>query len=222
MEKPVRTNLPSGSCLIETFGWRPWDGARHAELHLERMESSATAMGLAFPVVKAIGLIDGLSGELPLRCRMTLSANDGLKLTTTTLPELSTGAWRLALASGRVHSGDPLLRHKTSHRPLYDTARNALGDHADEVLFLNERDELCEGTITNLFLDKGDGVFLTPNLSCGLLPGILRRVMLEGGRAQEAVLTLDDLRSANRIFVGNSLRGLIPARWIGDSIPLIP
>ena len=222
MEKPVRATLPSKSCLIETFGWWPWDGARHVALHLERMERSATAMGLEFPVVKAIGLIDGLSGEVPLRCRMTLSTEDGLELTTTTLPELSTSTWRLGLASERLQSSDPLLCHKTSHRPLFDSTRGALGDQADEALFLNERNELCEGTITNLFLDMGDGGFLTPDLKCGLLPGVLRRVMVDSGRASEATLHLDDLRSANRVFVGNSLRGLIQARWIGDSIPLIP
>ena len=222
MEKSVRPTLPDNCCLIETFGWWPWDGARHAELHLERMEHSANAMGLEFPIVKAIGLIDGLSGDFPLRCRLTLSAKDELDLATANLPELSTGVWRLGLASERLQSDNPLLRHKTSHRPLYDKARSALGDLADEVVFLNERDELCEGTITNLFLDMGDEVLLTPALPCGLLPGILRQVMIESGRAQEAVLTLDDLRSANRIFAGNSLRGLIPARWMGDSVPLIP
>lgn len=222
MEKSVRTTLPSGSCLIETFGWWPQEGARHIGFHLERMETSATALGVDFPAAKAIALINALSGDMPQRCRLTLSGTGEFELTTTDLPALSTGKWRLALASERLQSDDPLLRHKTSHRPQYDKARGTLTGQADEVLFLNERDELCEGTITNLFLDMGEGVFLTPDLSSGLLPGILRRVMLDTRRAQEATLNLDDLRSAKRVFVGNSLRGLIPVEWIGDSIPLIP
>ncbi len=222
MEKPVHTTLPDNSYLIETFGWWPWDGARNIALHLERMENSASELGLDFPVAEAIGLIDELTCETPLRCRMTLSQENGLELTSNTLSGRTTDEWRLVLAAQRVQSSNILLRHKTSHRPQFDDARAALGTQGDEALFLNERDELCEGTITNVFLDYGDGSFLTPALSCGLLPGVLRRVMLESGRAQEAVLYLSDLRSANKIFVGNSLRGLIPARWIGDSLPVIP
>ncbi len=78
------------------------------------------------------------------------------------------------------------------------------------MLLLNERGEVCEGTITNVFIDAGDGgPLLTPPLSCGLLPGVLRAEMLEAGRAVEAILTLADLKTAKELFVGNSLRGLI-------------
>jgi 4-amino-4-deoxychorismate lyase len=62
------------------------------------------------------------------------------------------------------------------------------------------------------FADMGDGVLLTPPLRCGLLPGVLRGELLESGKAKEAMLTEEDLRRANAIFVGNSLRGLIRAR----------
>ncbi|TIX48763.1 MAG: hypothetical protein E5V33_30300, partial [Mesorhizobium sp.] len=95
----------------------------------------------------------------------------------------------------------------------YQRARaEYLASRADEVLLANERGELCEGTITNLFADFGDGVLATPRLDCGLLPGVLRGELLDEGRAREAIYTLDDLKSAKAIFVGNSLRGLIPAR----------
>jgi 4-amino-4-deoxychorismate lyase len=80
----------------------------------------------------------------------------------------------------------------------------------DEAIFLNERDELCEGTITNLFLERDDGVLLTPPVSSGCLPGVLRRALLDDGRAQEAVLRPDDL-IGQRFYMGNSLRGLIAA-----------
>ena len=43
----------------------------------------------------------------------------------------------------------------------------------DELLFLNERGEVCDGTITTLFFDRGEGL-RTPPLSCGLLAGVLR------------------------------------------------
>jgi 4-amino-4-deoxychorismate lyase len=104
------------------------------------------------------------------------------------------------------------LRHKTSRRQVYTHARSEhLITQADEVLMANERAEICEGTITNVFADFGDGVLVTPRLDCGLLPGVLRGELLDEGRAREAIYSFDDLKSAKAIYVGNSLRGLIPA-----------
>ena len=79
----------------------------------------------------------------------------------------------------------------------------------DEVLFLNERGEVCDGTITSVFVARG-GALVTPPLRCGLLPGVLREEMLAEGLCREAVLGREDL--AEGLMVGNSLRGLIPAR----------
>jgi 4-amino-4-deoxychorismate lyase len=80
------------------------------------------------------------------------------------------------------------------------------------VLLLNERGEVCEGTITNLFVDIGEDALVTPALDCGLLPGVLRGEMIEQGKAKEVTLTEADLRTAKMFYVGNSLRGLIGAR----------
>ena len=121
--------------------------------------------------------------------------------------------WTLRLARTRLASHDTLLRHKTSRRQLYSHARSEyLITQADEVLLANERGEICEGTITNVFADLGDGMLATPRLDCGLLPGVLRAELLDEGRAAEAIYSYDDLKSAKAVFVGNSLRGLIPAR----------
>ncbi len=105
-------------------------------------------------------------------------------------------------------SRDKLLRHKTTRRDLYENAL-AQARGADEVIFLNERDEICEGARTNVFVG-GDGALLTPPLSCGLLPGVLRADLLARGKAREKILRLDDLRGG--FFLGNSLRGLLAAQ----------
>ena len=81
-------------------------------------------------------------------------------------------------------------------------------------MFLNENEEVCEGTITNVFV-LVNGSYLTPPLSSGCLPGVLRQEMLLNGKTKEQVLFLDDLISADKIFVGNSLRGLISADLTG-------
>ena len=121
--------------------------------------------------------------------------------------------WNLRIARVRLGSADPLVRHKTSRREAYIKARSEYQVHqADEVILLNERGEICEGTITNIFVDHGDDLLVTPALSSGLLPGVLRAELLDTGRAREAVLGPTDLMDAKGLFVGNSLRGLIPAR----------
>ena len=109
--------------------------------------------------------------------------------------------------------------HKISNRQFYDGERDRLRalTGADEVVFLNEKNELCEGSFTSLFIEK-DGQLFTPPLSAGLLPGILRAEFLETRQALEKTITVDDLNSADKIYLGNSLRGLILAKLI-DTMP---
>lgn len=59
---------------------------------------------------------------------------------------------------------------------------------------------------------------VTPPISCGCLPGVLREEMLLSGQAQEGILFLEDLRDAAEVFVGNSLRGLIAADLVDNKL----
>ena len=104
-------------------------------------------------------------------------------------------------------------RYKVSARDFYDGERARLKAlcGADEVLFLNLDGALCEGSFTSLFIEDAIGGYTTPSLSCGLLPGVLRAAMLADGSAREAVLGLADLKLGT-IFMGNALRGLMPAK----------
>lgn len=122
--------------------------------------------------------------------------------------------WRVAMAARRLHTAMPKLLHKTTRRAFYEDelAHAAKLCNADEVIFRNERQELCEGARCNLFLRR-DGVLLTPPLACGLLPGVLRASLLASGEAREAVLLQDDLANGE-LFMGNSVRGLVAAQLI--------
>ena len=133
-------------------------------------------------------------------------------MTRAALPPAQT-EWRLGLAGARLDSRDPWLRIKTTRRAAYDEARASLPQGVDELIFLNERDEVCDGTITTLFFDRGQGM-RTPPLSSGLLPGVLRAQMIAEDRCREEVLLATDLPQV-RLWVGNALRGLIPAVWVG-------
>ncbi|MBX3531755.1 MAG: aminotransferase class IV family protein [Rhizobiaceae bacterium] len=214
-EGPLRHRLGPDDRLIETMGYAPRKGVARAELHLDRLERSAKALYFAFNRMGAIGALRHFAkGPQPLRVRFTLGSGGDLDVTTAPFEAAPAGTvWRLAVAVTRLDSADGLLAHKTTKRDIYAAARREFAaDAADEVLLLNERGEVCEGTITNVFADMGDAALATPPLTSGLLPGVLRQELLEAGRAVERVLTPDDLRAAKSLFVGNSLRGLIAAR----------
>ena len=100
------------------------------------------------------------------------------------------------------------LRHKTTFRPWYQGAMKRIrkGEVWDEI-FLNQSGELCEGARSNIFVEKG-GVLYTPLVSCGLLPGIFRDDLLKKGKCVETILTLKDLKKADAIYCGNSVRGI--------------
>lgn len=203
MESAFRTT--DGVKLIETLGW---DGRRYARLdrHLARLAASAQRLGFVCDGARA-ALQDG-TPDHPARVRLTLDAAGGIEVTTAALPP-GKPIWRIALAPIRLEATDPWLSVKSTHRALYDHARAGLAPGVDEVIFANQAGELCEGSITNLFFDLGTGL-ATPPCRCGLLPGVLRAELLETGQCKEAVLPLSDLGAA-KLWVGNSLRGLIPA-----------
>ena len=210
MESAFRGPLPGGLTLIETFGWREGAFVR-LDLHLARLEATARALGVPFERAAIDDALAVLGGADPLRVRLTLDLAGRPAVQSAPLlpgPEV----WKVAVHAERLDPTDPWLRVKTSLRARYDRARAALPEGLDEWLFLNTRGELCEGTITNVFLRRG-GLLLTPPLASGLLPGVLRKALLEEGRAREAVLTEGDLREGE-ILIGNSLRGLLPARLV--------
>jgi para-aminobenzoate synthetase/4-amino-4-deoxychorismate lyase len=80
---------------------------------------------------------------------------------------------------------------------------------------LNRAGCITEASRNNVFVEF-KGRLATPPLASGLLPGILRRVLLESGEAVEKDLTEADLHQAQRWFLGNSLRGLREARLTND------
>jgi 4-amino-4-deoxychorismate lyase len=214
-EGALRDGTAAGFELIETLRWDPGAGFVRLERHLQRLYASAHALGFVADPEGVGEALKQCQGErVPLRVRLTLAEDGKVNATTAPFEPLATDTvWTLRIAGTRLDSADPLIRHKTTRRAVYEAARAEFPrEEADEVLLLNQRGEVCEGTITNLFADFGDGVLATPALDCGLLPGVLRGEMIEQARAREAVLAEADLRAAEALYVGNSLRGLVRAR----------
>lgn len=217
-QSPLRDGDTADFELIETMRWQPETGFLRFDRHLARLYCSAAELGFACDPQR-VGAVLGNATDgarTAMRTRLALARNGEATASAQPYEPLAADKiWTLRLARTRLDSGNTLLRHKTSRRQLYTHARSEyLVTQADEVILANERGELCEGTITNVFADFGGGVLATPRLDCGLLPGVLRAELLDEGRAEEAIYSYDDLKSAKALFVGNSLRGLIPARLV--------
>ena len=180
-----------------------------------RLTASAALLGWPCNAGAARAALTGPPGQ-PARLRLTLDAGGRIEATRAPLPP-ARPEWRLALAAARLDADDPWLAIKTTRRAVFDAARAALPAGIDEAIFLNQRGEVCEGTITNVFAEVEEGQFVTPALSSGLLPGILRADLIRERKARSEVMRPEDLRF-RKLFVGNSLRGLIRAELVeGDA-----
>lgn len=205
--------------LIETMRWSRTDGFYLLERHLDRLEDSTRFFGIPCDIgaVRAVlaDCVRGLTGKQRLRLLLDQGGAAGATATAITLPD-PPSALQYAMATRPIDSHDRHRYHKTTRREMLDVERERLAGETgcDEVLFVNERGELTEGSYTNLFVEKG-GWLLTPPLSCGLLDGTLRRELLEtGGQVEERVLYPRDLEEADAVWLGNSVRGLQPARAV--------
>ena len=200
--------------LIETLLWDRADGYYLLERHLDRLAASAGYFALPFDRDAILAALDAGNFPAPrMRVRLTLDMG-GPAVTAVPLPP-NPPVFRFAIAPERLDSQSLWLMHKTTNRAFYDEPRQrAYASHGvDEVVFLNERGELAEGSITNIFLEH-NGALLTPPLSAGLLPGTLRAELIATGKATEQVLTLADLENAEAIWLGNSVRGLLRGEWV--------
>ncbi|WP_137133532.1 aminotransferase class IV family protein [Rhizobium sp. FKY42] len=215
-QSALRSKSAADFSLIETIRWEPGQGFLRLEQHLRRLTRSADALGFRQPLHVTKLLEEAVEGAAtPMRARLTVSFRGKAEVAATAFePVAEDTVWKLKIAKQTLLSDDTLFRHKTSRRDPYEAARAEYSpEEADEVLLLNERGELCEGTITNLFVEAEDGQLLTPALNCGLLPGVLRAELIRERKARSEVLKPADLKH-RRIFVGNSLRGLIPAELV--------
>ncbi|MEO3427582.1 aminotransferase class IV family protein [Pelagibius sp. CAU 1746] len=215
MESPLYQLAPAGLKVIETLRWESGAGFHRLARHLARAGRTCAELRIVFDRAACEAALGGAVAAAPapaLRCRLTLDRQGRAEVAVTPLGD-APARWRATVSPERLAAEDPWLQVKTTQRRLYDETRAALPADIDEAIFLNRAGEVCEGTITNVFA-RLEGKLITPPLACGLLPGILREELLESGEAMERRLTLDELRNAEAVLLGNSLRGLIPAELV--------
>jgi len=208
-------------------------GFERLDRHLARWQRSNAWLGLPpnrDAVVAALrSAVDGFTGAH--RLRVTLTESGEILVTSTPLPmkrfndtpaaalaaaeELLAGGGRLprvALALQRVDESDPARAHKTTSRDLYYAGRRFAEDAGlEDVLFLDSRGMLCEGSIASVFVVSGRrplSSVITPPLSTGALPGVLREELIDLGLVLERDVDEAELRAASAVLIGSSVRGL--------------
>ncbi|KWI26450.1 aminodeoxychorismate synthase component I [Burkholderia stagnalis] len=215
------TDADPGFQLFETTCATRAEGIRHLDRHVARLQRSADAFGFRFDADTLRGAIDArcaaLDGDGPYRMKLALAKDGALEIVAAPLKPLPDGPAGVLLAADHgfapTLADDALLQHKTTRRADYDRAwqaAEALG--CFDMLFVNERGEVTEGGRSNLFV-KLDGQWVTPPLSCGVLPGVMRGVLLDDPSfgATERVVTRDDLARAQALLLTNALRGAVDA-----------
>jgi para-aminobenzoate synthetase / 4-amino-4-deoxychorismate lyase len=214
------TGSDPGFQLFETTFATREQGVRHGDRHLARLAASAQWCGFPFDRVKLQERIDeacaSFEAKSGYRLRIALSKSGEITVTSAPLVPLAASTVDVLLASeygfAARSADDPLLRHKTTSREEYDRAwREAEALGAFDMLFFNERGELTEGGRSNVFV-RLNGRWSTPPLDAGLLPGVMRGVLIEELDAEERTLTREDLDRAESLMICNALRGAMPAR----------
>ena len=210
------TGLPQTFELFETLRADSADGYRHLDVHLARLSASAAYFGLPCDLAQGRALLEqtrlGLAAGQRHRVRLALAAHGAWTIQSAPIAPLREPV-RVILARATTRSDDLFLQHKTSVRGIYDAAwRDAEAQGAFDALFFNERGELTEGGRSNVFV-RLDGHWYTPPLSCGVLPGVMRAVLLAAPawNAREKVITLEMLDNVEDIVVCNALRGPLRA-----------
>ena len=208
--------------LIETLCWQPENGYILLQEHLDRLTSSADYFffqGNRQRVQTRLMEEENLFADTAMRVRLLLYKDGRIEVTSGPLvdPDPDQELPKVAFDQRKVDTGSPFFHHKTTMRELYTQARQKAKHRGlHEILFVNTRGEVTEGTISTLFVQI-NGRMYTPPISCGLLPGTFRRAFLEAGKARERVLTVDDVVAADTLFVANSVRGLVQVRLINET-----
>jgi para-aminobenzoate synthetase / 4-amino-4-deoxychorismate lyase len=206
----AREQAPGDFHLIESL---LYDGGYFLlERHLERLARSACYFSFPLDSAAVLHALQALAPTLVGGHKVRLLLFKDGRISCESAPIGASGASMqgsaqeatVGFAKGTVESKDPFLYHKTSRRERY-TEELARRPELTEVIFENERGEVTEGANSNIVALIG-GKMVTPPLSSGLLPGVFREELLEAGEIREMVLTRDDLKQAQEIYLINSVR----------------
>jgi para-aminobenzoate synthetase/4-amino-4-deoxychorismate lyase len=194
--------------LLETFRWSPAEGFFLLARHLRRLQRSAEYFAYRFDEARVRSALDrSIVGQSePQRLRLLLSRDGDVRVERMSLVPTQTTA-RLTIAAAPIDRSNIFLFHKTTYRAMYSEATHP---GYDDVVLWNAEGAVTETTLGNVVAEI-DGRKLTPPVEAGLLAGTFREELLERGEIVEAPMTLDDLKTATRLWIINSVREWWPA-----------
>jgi para-aminobenzoate synthetase/4-amino-4-deoxychorismate lyase len=207
----------------------PDKGILRLEAHLARMKASAQQLAYQFDRHAARNAIQAacFHAMSPAKVRLLVSRDGNFAIQSMPLQPFDKTAIPVLMADMPVASNDPRLAHKTTDRAFYDDSRRCAMKDSDaaEVIFFDAAGFACEGSFTHIFVRQTDTPekgpqYLTPPISRGMLPGILRQEMLDDNNAVEQDLSKQDIVTASRdgrLLLGNSVRGLFAATLLAQA-----
>ncbi len=183
--------------------------------HLARLQRTAARFGYRLDediVTAALAEVRSANPTGCHRVRLLVGADGNVQTESALLPP-TIAPIRLKLAAAPMPDADDFVRFKTTRRAAYAPFAPSAAERAEgifDTLLHNARGELTETTFGNVAL-RVDGHWLTPDESCGLLPGVYRQRLLAEGRIAEAVLDRCVLERAEGVAFLNSVRGWLEA-----------
>ncbi|HUU49505.1 MAG TPA: aminodeoxychorismate synthase component I [Nitrospinota bacterium] len=182
--------------------------------HIQRLKQSAEYFGFSFDseefFVSLKQNAEQLDNEERYKVRVLVDKSGKFSIENVKLGISKKDDGFIALSNKKMDSKNIFLFHKTTNRDIYDklylkAQRMGLTD----LIFTNERGEITEGCISNIFIRR-NGKFITPPVDCGLLNGVMRQYILRKRKnVKEDIITLNDLRTSEKIYLCNSVRGII-------------
>ncbi len=202
--------------LLETILWDGEAGYFLLDRHLGRLSGAARYFGVPFSNNDCrlkLGKCGRELGDKVGRIRLLLAANGEITLGVHDFDSSAIGKpWKLTLALNPIDKKNIFLYHKTTMRDVYEEAKDAVR-WSDDVLLWNENGEVTESTIANVVIER-DGKKVTPSVKCGLLAGVFRGFLLDHGEIEKSVITVEDVKNADKIWLINSVRKWIPAELV--------
>ncbi|RKQ72101.1 para-aminobenzoate synthetase/4-amino-4-deoxychorismate lyase [Litorimonas taeanensis] len=204
---------PKSRAVFETFRWEPENGYIRKDQHINRLLKAASQFKIPLTETQIQScLLDKIPrGSTTQRIRLSLARSGKLEMSSSPLKPLGKVPLRICLSQYCLEPSRQITEHKVEMRDFYDGERSRLQalEKIDEVIFMSHDHIIMEGSFTTVYIEE-NGQLLTPKLK-GILPGILRQDLVNSEKVTETEISLERFLKADKIFIGNSLRGLLPA-----------
>ncbi len=185
------------------------------DIHLGRLKKSADYFEYNYSKKNILQSLEKYRNKLDInksyKVRLLLEQGGNVELASSVLPEYGNAPKRITFSRIRTDNSDIFLYHKTTNRKIYDAEFEKYKKRGFcDVIFTNKNNEVTEGAISNIIIKKNK-LYYTPPINCGLLGGVYRRYLFEHSTLplRERVLYKKDIIKADKIFICNSVRGLV-------------